>query len=78
MMFPQDMQHLISEIDALATDDSLGKDTKTQRLADKLWEFELLQSDYFFQDRVTITLDLPKEYLSVIDALVESKSAILH
>ena len=77
-MFSQQMTHIIHEINTLVTNSSLNKGVKAKMLADKLWEFELLQMEFIYPERINLTLNLPFEEVVMINAMVEQKQSTIH
>lgn len=77
-MLSPEMTNIIHEINLLVTNESLNKGVRTKMLADKLWEFELLQMEFIYPERINLTLNLPFEEVVMITAMVEQKQSTIH
>lgn len=77
-MLSPEMTNIIHEINLLVTNDSLNKGVRTKLLADKMWEFELLQMEFIYPERINLTLNLPFEEVVMITAMVEQKQSTIH
>ncbi len=77
-MLNYELSSLIKEINVLVGDKHIDKTERAQRIADKLLEFEQLQDEMNASHRYDVTLNLPEDEMSLVEALVEKHHATLH